>query len=420
MESLIKPDNFWCLWAVILGGVALSIWLEQRFSWAAKIGGPVVAMCIALVLSNVGIMPTSTETSVIDAQGEPLKNGTGELVKKPGVYEFIQSELVFLALPLLLFRANFVQIVRTTGPMLVAFHVAALGTVIGAFIAALIFHNSIVDVWQMVAIMTGSYVGGAVNFFAIAGSYGTAANVKGSLIVADSFVMAMFFVVLLLIAGSKWARRVYPHPHTVDAVDSRELAAEHWKRKGISLFDIAAALAIAVTLVTLAKMTSGFTIQLLKSIPEVAKLAGNPFVHITFLSVLLATIGHRFLAKINGAEEFGSFLLYIFLFVIGLPSNLTDVLREAPSMFVLCLVMAVANLATTLLLGKLLRLNLEDLLLSVNATLGGPPTAAAMAVSCGWQKLVLPALLIGIWGYIIGTPLGLVVGAAVRDWLTST
>jgi uncharacterized membrane protein len=43
-----------------------------------------------------------------------------------------------------------------------------------------------------------------------------------------------------------------------------------------------------------------------------------------------------------------------------------------------CTVMALTNLAVTLLLGKLLRIELEELLLCVNATLGGPPTAAAM------------------------------------------
>jgi uncharacterized membrane protein len=51
----------------------------------------------------------------------------------------------------------------------------------------------------------------------------------------------------------------------------------------------------------------------------------------------------------------------------------------------------------------------EELLLAMNATLGGPPTAAAMPISAGWPKLVLPGLLIGFWGYVIGTPAGVMV-----------
>ncbi len=45
----------------------------------------------------------------------------------------------------------------------------------------------------------------------------------------------------------------------------------------------------------------------------------------------------------------------------------------------------------------------------MNANLGGAPSAAAMATSAGWPRLVLPAILVGIWGYVIGTPLGVMV-----------
>lgn len=62
-------------------------------------------------------------------------------------------------------------------------------------------------------------------------------------------------------------------------------------------------------------------------------------------------------------------------------------------------------------------MNLEHIALAVNASLGGPPTAAAMAISMGWSKLVLPALLVGIWGYTIGTAIGIAVGELLRAWL---
>jgi uncharacterized membrane protein len=79
--------------------------------------------------------------------------------------------------------------------------------------------------------------------------------------------------------------------------------------------------------------------------------------------------------------------------------------------------MAMVNLVVTFAVGKLLRLNLEDVALAVNASLGGPTSAAAMAIAMGWSKLVLPALLVGIWGYAIGTAVGLTVGETLRAWL---
>jgi uncharacterized membrane protein len=121
--------------------------------------------------------------------------------------------------------------------------------------------------------------------------------------------------------------------------------------------------------------------------------------------------------KIQGAEDIGMYLLYLFFFVIGLRADLVEVVRNVPLLFAFCLVIATTNLVFTLAVGRMLRLNLEELLLSVNATLGGAPSAAAMAISRGWSNLILPGLLAGIWGYVIGTFVGIVVTETVRKML---
>jgi uncharacterized membrane protein len=116
---------------------------------------------------------------------------------------------------------------------------------------------------------------------------------------------------------------------------------------------------------------------------------------------------------LHGYEEVGRYLLFLFLFSIGLPADLMAVLKDSPLLFVLCLIMSLGNVVATMVLGKLFRLPLEDCLISINATVGGPATAAAMAISRGWPRLVLPGLLAGLWGYVIGTPLGMMVYAVV-------
>jgi uncharacterized membrane protein len=149
-------------------------------------------------------------------------------------------------------------------------------------------------------------------------------------------------------------------------------------------------------------------------------LATNKFVLLTGVSLAVATVFHRSLATVNGPEELGSYLLYIFLFCIGLPADFLAVLFNVPLFFVFCFIIAAVNLVFTLAVGKLLGLNLEHLLLCSNATVGGPPTAAAMCISKGWASLVLPAILVGIWGYVIGTPLGLFVVESLRRMLGPT
>ena len=63
------------------------------------------------------------------------------------------------------------------------------------------------------------------------------------------------------------------------------------------------------------------------------------------------------------------------------------------------------------MLAKLLKYDLEEIILASNANIGGPTTAVAMAVSKGWSKLIGPVLLVGTLGYVIGTYFGLVVGS---------
>ena len=385
---LISPENTWALWAVIAVGTGIAIWLEQTYKWAAKISGPVLALVMAMVLSNLGVMPTSAPC-----------------------YDFVGDYLVPLAIPLLLMRANLVKIARETGWMFVAFHLSALGTILGAALATIALRGRVEGIAPLAGIMTGSYTGGSVNFFAVRESFQVSEDLTNPLLVADNFIMAGMFIAILFIAGSNWFQRRFPHPHTLesDSEETRSLAAEYWRRKEISLLDVAKSLGIALAVVAVAYAIHAVVERRFES-SMTAAILGNMFVLITFLSMGVATLFHRQVEPINGPEELGCYMLYVFLFAIGLPADLWEVIRNVPLLFVFCLIMAVTNLIVTLVLGKLFRIDLEELLLCVSATLGGPTTAAAMAIAKGWPKLVVPSLLIGIWGYVIGTFLGVAVG----------
>jgi len=401
MTSLVSADQTWTLWALIVSGTALAIWLEQTHRWAARLSGPVLALVIAMGLSNTGVMPTQSPA-----------------------YDFVDEYLVPLAIPLLLFRANLWQIIRSTGRLFLAFHLSALGTVAGTGLAVLLLSERIPaqDLAEVAGIMTGSYIGGSVNFMAIKTSYAVRSSLADPLIVADNLVMAIVFIGLLAAGASPFVQRFYPHPHSrhADREAASDLAAQHWQRKGIGLLDLAKALAVGLVVVALAKLIERWAKMAFGDVSHAALgwqmlqvLCTNRFVLITSVSLLVATLFHRPMGSIQGPEELGTLMLYLFLFCIGLPADLRMVLVQAPIFFVLCAIIAGTNVAWTLLWGRLLRFNLEELLVALNANLGGAPSAAAMAISAGWPRLVLPGILVGIWGYVIATPIGVL----VIEWL---
>ena len=397
MDTLLSQENHAALWALITVGTATAIWLEQSYRWAARLSGPVLALMIAMVLSNTRVMPAES-----------------------GAYNFVGNWLVPLAIPLLLFRANIREIIGTGGRLFVVFHISAVGTVIGTVLAYWMLHAQIGSpaTEQASGMMVGSYIGGGVNFMALKTSYDVPESVTNPLIVADNFVMAGMFVVMLAMAASRWFRSRYPHPHTKesDAAGTQNLAAVHWKRKDISLLDVAkcfgfsfVALAIAEGAGYLINSIFGDTDTSSMPVQMLQILFTNKFVLITTVSLVLATAFSSQLKKVNGPEEFGAYLLMIFLFTLGLPADLVSVITQAPLFFVFCGIIAGTNLLFTLVAGKLFKLNLEEIIVAVNANLGGAPTAAAVAISAGWPRLVLPGILVGVWGYVVGTPIGVLV-----------
>lgn len=397
MSPLIPATDSPSLWAVLATGTAAAIWLEHTYRWAARLSAPVLALLIAMVLANLRIVPTEAPA-----------------------YDVVGNWLVPLAIPLLLFRANLKEILRGGGRLLLGFHLSAAGTLLGTGIAVWLLRGRLgsPDTAHAAGIMAASYIGGGVNFMALKSSYGVRAAVSNPLIVADNFVMAGMFVALLGIAASTWFRARFSHPHSEDTATAATgtLAAAHWQRKGISLLDVAKDFAFALTVVALASVLGRAAASVLGEVSGagvawqmLAALCTNRFVLLTLVSLVLATLWARPMAQVNGPEEFGTYLLSLFLFTLGLPADLVGVLTQAPLYFVFCGIIALVNLVFTLAAGRLFRLHLEELLVAVNATLGGAPSAAALAVSAGWPRLILPGILVGIWGYVIGTPMGILV-----------
>ena len=398
VQTLIAADNHWALLAVLFSSTAIAVWLEQKFRWASKITGAVITLVIALLLVNVRVIPASA----------------------PVFDDIVWGYAVPLAIPLLLLHTNIRKIWKETGRFLLIFMIGAAGTVAGTVLATLLLGGAVKGLPGAAAMMTGSYIGGGVNYTALADAF----HVDGSLIsatsVADNLNMALYFMVLLGIAGSLFFRKHYRHPH-IDEVaskgkgDTETLAKQYWTRKNISLKDIAIDLAYAVIIVFLSRLIGNFFAGLIPKDNWFTQMLntffGSQYVWITNFSVIFATFFHKQADEMHGAQELGTWLIYLFFFVIGVPASIGVLIRNAPIMLLFCMIIVLVNMAFCFLGGKLLKFDLEDIILASNANIGGPTTAAGMAISQGWTKLVGPCMLVGTFGYVIGTWLGVLVGS---------
>jgi uncharacterized membrane protein len=398
--ALIQPDDIWVLWAFLAGWAAVSIYLEQKYKWASKISGAIIALVGAMLLANFNVIPTESP-----------------------VYDTVWSYVVPLAIPLLLFQSNILKIWNESGRLLFIFLISSIGTVVGAIVGFFVLKDFIPDLYKVVGMMTGSYIGGSVNLAALSARFNTPGELISSTVVADNLMMALYFLVLMVIPTLAFFRKRFSAPYqeaVENSSDNQNLAASYWKGKEISLMDIGLAVGSAFVLVAISFKLAEVFKQIIPSgdnvnviLNTLNGILGDNYLMLTTVTLLAVTFFSRFFERINGAQEIGTYLIYIFFVVIGVPASLPVILQNAPLLFVLVFIMVGLNMVISFGFGKLLKFNLEEIILASNANIGGPTTAAAMAISKGWGKLVAPVLIVGTLGYIIGNYLG----AAIGTWL---
>ncbi|WP_054950511.1 DUF819 family protein [Numidum massiliense] len=405
METLIKPDDTWLLWAFLAVWAGVSIYLEQTFQWAAKVSGAIIALIGAMVLANLHVIPTDSP-----------------------VYDAVWAYIVPLAIPLLLFQTDLRKIWHESGRMLAMFLLSAIGTVAGAIVAFMTLKDVIPGAEKVAAMMSGSYIGGTVNFAAMASKFEAPSELISSTVVADNLMMALYFFVLIAIPALAFFRKRYNAPHvaaveaqTADG-EAKTTAAAYWGRKEISLKDIALTVGAAFALVALSftlastfaeKIPFGEDVHILLNVAH--SIFGDKYLMLTTITLIAVTCFPRFFANIRGAQEIGTYLIYFFFVVVGVPASISVIVQNAPLLFVFVFIMVALNMLFSFVFGKLFKFDLEEIILASNANIGGPTTAAAMAIAKGWTKLIVPTLLVGTLGYVIGN----YIGSAVGFWVQS-
>lgn len=398
MNTLISADNTWALLSIMCVSVAIAIWLEQKYAWAAKISGAILALILAISFTNLNIIPTNS----------PLYD------------DVVWGFAVPLAIPLLLLQCNIKKIWKETGRLLIIFLIGAVGSCTGEFIGYFLLKNNISELNGLAAMMTGSYIGGGINFTALADAFSVSGTMISATTVADNLVTATSMFLLLSIPAVGFFRKHFKHPHidevesSTDGASAEIAAAAYWSKKEISLKDIAINFAYASIVVTISRLIAEALGNLIPTGNIMLNICntflGSQYIWITTISIIVSMAFEKQIEGISGYNEIGTYLIYLFFFVIGVPASIPMIITNAPLLFVFTLIIALTNMIFCFVFGKLLKFNLEDIVLASNANIGGPTTAVAMAISKGWTKLIGPIMLIGTLGYVIGTYFGIIVG----------
>lgn len=391
MKSLISPDNTLMIWAVIVIFVFLAMFAERHFRWAKAVGAALICLVGGMVLSSVGLMPSTSSA-----------------------YDVIWSMITPLAIPLVLFAADLRKIIKESGKMLVMFLIACCGTMFGAILASCLFHNQIAEIWKPAAMLTGSQTGGSANVVVQADVWDITGSAFDAIYVADILTFTFTLFTLVMLPSIAILRKHYKCMYDTPTVVDNTLKEGESSEPSMEIVAIAKALATSFAIVTVSVVIADWVNATFSNF-IICQLFGQKYLLITLFTVILATAFPKFFNSMKGAQDLGIFMMFIFFVAVSIEADLKQVIALGPWLIFFSIVIFVGILFVSLLFGKIFKFSIEEISVAANAALGGPTTAAASAAARGYKELVTPAVLVGTLGYILGNYFGVLVGNIVMS-----
>ena len=369
--------------AIVLG----ALWLERNVRFVAKIGAAATTILLALVLSNVGLLPGSSP-----------------------VYDFLLGRAVIAGIILILLNVRLSSIRDAGGTMLVAFGIGAVGSSAGAVIMGLLVNKALgQETWKLGGQFTATYIGGGMNYAAVGQELATRADLFSAGIAADVIVTAFWLVACLVVPElfprSSPAPTAAPSNENLVAAPGATNLASQLQSSGVPLTLTDFAGLATVTLATI--WASEALATLFPAAPKI--------IWLTTLVLILAQL--PITRKLSGSVVIGNFLLLLFLASNGAKSVISRIVEVGPVIFYFAAGTVLIHGIIIFGIGRLLRMNGDLLSIASQANVGGSTTAMALAGARRRPDLILPGVAVGMLGNAIGNYAGIAIAYLSRSLL---
>jgi uncharacterized membrane protein len=375
-------DTIFILFILCLN-VVVCEWLSTKPGFN-HIGTALLVILLTAIEANLGIIPT-TETPAYE-----------------GIFGYVAPFALFL----LLLSVNLKDLRQAGLPMLTMYLIGSAGTIIGVLTSVWLFSapETVGKLYYALAGMfTGTYIGGSINFHAVALHYGVskAGNLFIAATAADNIMTTLWMVATLSIP--RFLQRRFPRQLATAAPVERATSTPYADAETMNPGDLGTLLAMGLGAIFLSK-------QLAALVPAI------PFVLIlTSIALILAQF--RRVNNLRGSRLLGLFCIYIFLAVIGAYCDVASLLHDgqlAVVLFGMILVLVLVHALIVFGIGALFKQDWDVLSIASQANVGGATSALALAKSLNRPDLQLPAVLVGTLGNAIGTYLGIMIAEALK------
>ncbi|KAL3927555.1 MAG: hypothetical protein SGPRY_002770 [Prymnesium sp.] len=406
----------WVVFALLSTSATLG--LEMGKTQAGRtISGPICAMGIMFAAAALGILPPAS-SQVLQAQ----------------------SLAVRLATPLLLLGTDLRAVASKAGKLLPAFLVGSVGTLAGTLTAIALLRSPLAKAFgageglKVACALAAKNIGGGINFVAVSGALGLSPAAVGAALAADNVMALLYFPMCSWLGREQPEERISSRRGEASLMGGERVASSEGqkrpligetKRRGKIDFSATDASqgseaprsSVAVEEEMEGRMGAAEQSACLSVALCVGALsqhlagAGYDVPLATMLTVGLATLAPRLMRPLSTAgDQMGTLVLYLFFASAGWTGGgvSSSLMAGGPVLLSFLLILYTVHLSIIAAVGELMRrsrfFRLPLLLVASNANIGGPATASALAKGNGWPSLVTPALLVGNLGYVVATP----------------
>lgn len=369
--SLISPQNVLAIGAILFALAWMGFWIDTT-ALGKKTSGVIWVLFVGMLLSNLKLIPFSSSS-----------------------YDFVGGTLVPLAIPLLLFKADLRKIFRESGPVMVTFAIASAATVAGAVLGFYLFDLG--DIGAKVAgVYTGGWIGGAVNFLAVSQAVEMTPEEFSVALSGSAMVSNLALFMLVAIPSISWISKRFAKPESSDTGEHEDVKAPGFS--SFKLTHVSGAIALSFAICAVAQW-----------IGSALSLPQYNILFITVLTIVVANLVPKTMDRLEGDFDLGMLFMYLFFAAVGAGTDANFFASAALLLFFYGMFIIITHLVIVLVTAKLLKVDLDEAIVASAAALVGPAVTAAIATSKGWRSLVTPGIMVGIFGYVIGTFIGVAV-----------
>ena len=330
-----------------------------------------------------------------------------------GAAEVASAGAIVLALPLLLFKVDFMGWLKTAGQAVGAYAAAVFSVLVMAMVAYIAFADN-PNRAMLSGMFTGAATGGTVNLNSVA----LAANASSELVLRANFVDIIaggVYLLFLMGPGKFWLRQWLGHSDVTYRFDRSEYQAARAPSTGGQMLiggvkQIGLAVLIAFAMLVVAVGFMAVFVIPSNAHGRVDKALAHPsFLPIFFFALttggILMSFSEYFRTQ-KYTEETADYLIIVFALALGSQVDFSQFNTNNLDIMFYGLTIIYGSIILHYILCRLFKIDADSAIMASGAAVLSPPLLPPIAEVLDNKQALISGLTTGMVGYAVGTYLG--------------